>query len=58
LPTVDGKELTAHPLWLLNNVKNGLSNPFTVPYLTGLNKEDGIEAILEDRTLGIKLILN
>uniref|UniRef100_A0A915LFM0 Carboxylesterase type B domain-containing protein n=1 Tax=Meloidogyne javanica TaxID=6303 RepID=A0A915LFM0_MELJA len=50
LPTVDGKELTAHPLWLLNNVK--ISNPFTVPYLTGLNKEDGIEAILEDRTLG------
>jgi len=53
LPTVDGKELTAHPLWLLNNVK--ISNPFTVPYLTGLNKEDGIEAILEDRTLGRKL---
>ncbi|KAL7080090.1 hypothetical protein ACQ4LE_000284 [Meloidogyne hapla] len=52
LPTIDGKELSAHPLWLLNNVKNGLSNPFTVPYLTGLNKEDGIEAILEDRTLG------
>ncbi|KAF7635577.1 COesterase domain-containing protein, partial [Meloidogyne graminicola] len=52
LPTVDGKELLAHPLWLLNNVKNGLSNPFTVPYLTGINTEDGIEAILEDRTLG------
>lgn len=52
LPTVDGRELSAHPLWLLNNVRNGLINMFSVPYLTGLNREDGVEAILEDRTLG------
>uniref|UniRef100_A0A7E4UW25 COesterase domain-containing protein n=1 Tax=Panagrellus redivivus TaxID=6233 RepID=A0A7E4UW25_PANRE len=53
LPTVDGVELTAHPLWLLNNVPTGGANlPSAVPYLTGMNAEDGVEVILEDRTLG------
>lgn len=53
MPTVDGRELTSHPLWLLNNAPTGLANiPSTVPYLTGLNQADGVEAILEDRTLG------
>ena len=53
MPTVDGRELKAHPLWLLNNVPNGAADlPSSVPYLTGLNHEDGVEVILEDRTLG------
>uniref|UniRef100_A0A915EIJ8 Guanine nucleotide-binding protein subunit gamma n=1 Tax=Ditylenchus dipsaci TaxID=166011 RepID=A0A915EIJ8_9BILA len=53
MPTVDGRELTSHPLWLLNNAPTGLANiPSSVPYLTGLNQEDGVEVILEDRTLG------
>uniref|UniRef100_A0A914GZ99 Carboxylesterase type B domain-containing protein n=1 Tax=Globodera rostochiensis TaxID=31243 RepID=A0A914GZ99_GLORO len=50
--SVNGHELTAHPLWLLNNVRNGIANVFSVPFLAGLNAHDGIEAILEDRTLG------
>ena len=52
MPSLDGRELTAHPLWLLNNVPSGKANVFSVPYLTGLNREDGVETILEDRTLG------
>lgn len=53
MPTVDGRELNSHPLWLLNNAPTGFSSiPSTVPYLTGLNQADGVEAILEDRTLG------
>jgi len=53
MPTVDGHELSSHPLWLLNNVPIGAANiPSSVPYLTGLNQEDGTEVILEDRTLG------
>lgn len=53
MPTVDGRELKAHPLWLLNNVPTGAADlPSSVPYLTGLNHEDGVEVILEDRTLG------
>ncbi|KAL3096936.1 hypothetical protein niasHS_002652 [Heterodera schachtii] len=52
LPSVDGHELTAHPLWLLNNVRNGIANVFSVPFLVGMNAHDGTEAILEDRTLG------
>ncbi len=53
MPTVDGRELTSHPLWLLNNVPTGAATiPSPVPVLTGLNQEDGVEVILEDRTLG------
>lgn len=53
MPTVDGSEMLAHPLWILNNVPTGAANlPSAVPYLTGLNQEDGVEVILEDRTLG------
>ena len=52
MPSVDGKELKAHPLWLLQNVKAGGANLSAVPYLTGLNQHDGAEVILEDRTLG------
>lgn len=53
MPHVDGRELTSHPLWILNNAPTGAANIYSsVPYLTGLNKEDGVEVILEDRTLG------
>lgn len=49
---MDGRELSAHPLWLLNNARSGVANVYSVPYLTGINAQDGVEAILEDRTLG------
>lgn len=53
MPHVDGRELISHPLWLLNNAPSGATNVYSsVPYLTGLNKDDGVEVILEDRTLG------
>ncbi|KAI1730422.1 carboxylesterase family domain-containing protein [Ditylenchus destructor] len=53
MPTVDGRELTSHPLFILNNAPSGATSVHSpVPYLTGLNQEDGVEAILEDRTLG------
>lgn len=53
MPTIDNRELNAHPLWILNNVPVGGANiPSSVPYLTGLNIHDGSEVILEDRTLG------
>ncbi|KAI6209182.1 hypothetical protein M3Y96_00194400 [Aphelenchoides besseyi] len=53
LPTVDGRDLPAHPLYLLNQVPVGGANIYSsVPYLTGLNLHDGSEVILEDRTLG------
>lgn len=46
MPTVDGKEVLANPLWLLNSVPSGLINyPSPVPYLTGLNRFDGSEVI-------------
>uniref|UniRef100_A0AC35EZ91 Carboxylesterase type B domain-containing protein n=1 Tax=Panagrolaimus sp. PS1159 TaxID=55785 RepID=A0AC35EZ91_9BILA len=53
MPSIDGRELKAHPLWLLQNVGSGNVNiASAVPYLTGLNQHDGSEIILEDRTLG------
>jgi hypothetical protein len=53
MPTIDNRDLPAHPLWILNNVPTGGANiPSSVPYLTGLNVHDGAEVILEDRTLG------
>lgn len=53
MPTIDNRDLPAHPLWVLNNVPVGGANiPSPVPYLTGLNLHDGAEVILEDRTLG------
>jgi hypothetical protein len=53
MPTIDNRDLPAHPLWILNNVPVGGANiPSPVPYLTGLNLHDGAEVILEDRTLG------
>ncbi|KAI6205638.1 hypothetical protein M3Y94_00814900 [Aphelenchoides besseyi] len=53
LPTVDGRDLPAHPLYILNQVPVGGANVYSpVPYLTGLNLHDGSEVILEDRTLG------
>lgn len=53
MPTIDNRDLPAHPLWILNNVPvGGTTIPSAVPYLTGLNLHDGAEVILEDRTLG------
>ncbi|MFH4983107.1 hypothetical protein AB6A40_009816 [Gnathostoma spinigerum] len=53
MPTVDGKQLPANPYWILNAVPLGEANIASpVPYLTGLNMQDGSEVILEDRTLG------
>ncbi|CAD5228940.1 unnamed protein product [Bursaphelenchus okinawaensis] len=53
MPTIDNRELSSHPLLLLNEVPTGGADlPSPVPYLTGLNKHDGVEAILENRPLG------
>ncbi|GMT33460.1 hypothetical protein PFISCL1PPCAC_24757 [Pristionchus fissidentatus] len=53
MPTIDGVNIPANPLWLLNNIPTGgASYPSPVPYLTGMNAQDGTEVILEDRYLG------
>ncbi|VDN29879.1 unnamed protein product [Gongylonema pulchrum] len=53
LPTVDGRIVPANPRWLLDSVPSGnVDYPSPVPYLTGLNRDDGSEVILEDRLLG------
>ncbi|KAK0406745.1 hypothetical protein QR680_018777 [Steinernema hermaphroditum] len=53
LPNVDGWNIPNDPWFLLLNAPDGRTNiPSPVPYLTGLNKQDGVEAILEDRTFG------
>uniref|UniRef100_A0A914ZCY3 Carboxylesterase type B domain-containing protein n=2 Tax=Parascaris univalens TaxID=6257 RepID=A0A914ZCY3_PARUN len=53
LPTVDGKQLPANPYWMLTVIPAGTMNYASpVPYLTGLNREDGVEVVLEDRLLG------
>uniref|UniRef100_A0A0K0EPI2 COesterase domain-containing protein n=1 Tax=Strongyloides stercoralis TaxID=6248 RepID=A0A0K0EPI2_STRER len=53
LPSIDGNEIRANPRFILENINNGLFNvPSPVPLLIGLNEEDGVEYILEDRKLG------
>ncbi|CAG9531454.1 unnamed protein product [Cercopithifilaria johnstoni] len=53
LPHVDGRIIPAHPMFLLNSVATGITNyPSAVPYLTGFNRDDGSEVILENRLLG------
>ncbi|GMT04262.1 hypothetical protein PENTCL1PPCAC_26436, partial [Pristionchus entomophagus] len=53
MPTIDGINVVANPLWQLNNIPTGGANyPSPVPYLTGMNAQDGTEVILEDRYLG------
>ena len=47
MPSVDGREIPANPLWMLDVAPSGLVNfPSPVPYLTGVNKQDGIEVCL------------
>ncbi len=46
LPTVDGKEIPADPTWFLENAHGGgTSVASPVPYLTGVNQDDGTEVI-------------
>ncbi|KHN80933.1 Neuroligin-4, Y-linked [Toxocara canis] len=53
LPTVDGKQIPANPYWMLSVIPVGTMNYASpVPYLTGLNRQDGVEVVLEDRLLG------
>uniref|UniRef100_A0A0N4Z6L7 COesterase domain-containing protein n=1 Tax=Parastrongyloides trichosuri TaxID=131310 RepID=A0A0N4Z6L7_PARTI len=53
MPSVDGKEILAHPRWILESAPSGGFNiPSPVPLLIGLNQQDGVEYILEDRKLG------
>uniref|UniRef100_A0AC35UCI7 COesterase domain-containing protein n=1 Tax=Rhabditophanes sp. KR3021 TaxID=114890 RepID=A0AC35UCI7_9BILA len=53
LPSVDGRIIGSHPRWMLENAPSGATNiPSPVPLLIGLNKQDGVEAIIEDRKLG------
>uniref|UniRef100_A0A2K6VU02 COesterase domain-containing protein n=1 Tax=Onchocerca volvulus TaxID=6282 RepID=A0A2K6VU02_ONCVO len=53
LPHVDGRFIPAHPMLLLNSIPTATSNYLSaVPYLTGFNREDGSEVILENRLLG------
>ncbi|VDK47610.1 unnamed protein product [Anisakis simplex] len=53
LPTVDGKQIPASPLFMLSVIPDGRMNYASpVPYLTGLNRNDGVEVILENRLLG------
>lgn len=53
MPNIGGEEFPRHPLAVLNDVPIGRADiPSPVPYLTGLNRDDGAEVILEDRTLG------
>ncbi|TKR82195.1 hypothetical protein L596_015956 [Steinernema carpocapsae] len=51
LPNVDGVQIPNDP-WFLLQYKNGFRVSSPVPYLTGLNKQDGVEVILKDRTFG------
>ncbi|EFO25645.2 carboxylesterase [Loa loa] len=53
LPHVDGRFIPAHPMFLLNSFSSGITDyPSAVPYLTGFNREDGSEVVLENRLLG------
>uniref|UniRef100_A0A0R3RBI5 COesterase domain-containing protein n=1 Tax=Brugia timori TaxID=42155 RepID=A0A0R3RBI5_9BILA len=53
LPHVDGRFIPAHPMVLLNSFPTAITSyPSAVPYLTGFNREDGSEVVLEDRLLG------
>lgn len=66
MPTIDGENVITNPLWALNNIPTGGAlYPSPVPYLTGMNAQDGtevwfiiwiylnilIQVILEDRYL-------
>uniref|UniRef100_A0A914S523 Uncharacterized protein n=1 Tax=Parascaris equorum TaxID=6256 RepID=A0A914S523_PAREQ len=49
LPTVDGKQLPANPYWMLTVIPAGTMNYASpVPYLTGLNREDGVEVAIAE----------
>ena len=44
MPTIDGSNIPFNPVWQLNNIPpGGAFYPSPVPYLTGVNKQDGSE---------------
>lgn len=44
MPTIDGENVITNPLWALNNIPTGGAlYPSPVPYLTGMNAQDGTE---------------
>ena len=50
MPSVDGLQLPSNPRWMLDNVPSGLVNyPSPVPYLVGMNVEDGTEVRLLEK---------